>query len=215
MLVYIDESGDLGWVFDKPYRSGGSSRYLTISSLIVPENLKFHPKRVIIDLYKKCGISPTKEIKGFDLNAEQISFFTNKAIKLFQNHIQIRVESITVKKENVQDHIRLDSNKLYNYMIGLSLLEEIKTESNVVLMPDPRSIKVKSGNSMLDYLQTMLWFALGSKTKLTTQPVTSDRCDNIKFIDIITHILWKGYEDHDEHFSKLIIPFIKQKHLFF
>ncbi|WMN84132.1 DUF3800 domain-containing protein [Vibrio parahaemolyticus] len=38
--IYLDESGDLGWTFDSPYRRGGSSRYLTIASLIVSPEKK-------------------------------------------------------------------------------------------------------------------------------------------------------------------------------
>jgi hypothetical protein len=38
--IYLDESGDLGWRFDKPYRYGGSSRYLTIVSLIISPHEK-------------------------------------------------------------------------------------------------------------------------------------------------------------------------------
>jgi len=37
MNVYVDESGDLGWEFAQPFRQGGSSRYLTIASLLVPK----------------------------------------------------------------------------------------------------------------------------------------------------------------------------------
>jgi hypothetical protein len=47
MNLYLDESGDLGWKFDKPYRDGGSSRYLTIATLIIPQNLSHLPKRII------------------------------------------------------------------------------------------------------------------------------------------------------------------------
>ena len=28
MQIFIDESGDLGWILDKPYKKGGSSQYL-------------------------------------------------------------------------------------------------------------------------------------------------------------------------------------------
>lgn len=36
MNVYLDESGDLGWVLDKPYRNGGSSRFMTIAFVACP-----------------------------------------------------------------------------------------------------------------------------------------------------------------------------------
>jgi hypothetical protein len=53
VLIYLDESGDLGWSFDKPYRHGGSSRYLTIASLVVDPSKKHFPKRLIKKLYTK------------------------------------------------------------------------------------------------------------------------------------------------------------------
>jgi hypothetical protein len=39
MNLYLDESGDLGWTLDKPYQAGGSSRYLTIATLIIPKTI--------------------------------------------------------------------------------------------------------------------------------------------------------------------------------
>ena len=53
LLIYLDESGDLGWNFTAPYRSGGSSRHMTIASLCVPSDKKHLPKRVIKKLYEK------------------------------------------------------------------------------------------------------------------------------------------------------------------
>jgi hypothetical protein len=61
MNVYLDESGDLGWTFDKPYRHGGSSRYLTISVLIVPKDLSHLPKRILKkSINKKRSLHPLK-----------------------------------------------------------------------------------------------------------------------------------------------------------
>lgn len=46
MLIFLDESGDLGWSFDRPNGDGGSSRYITISGIVVDAIMKvvpFHP----------------------------------------------------------------------------------------------------------------------------------------------------------------------------
>ncbi len=215
MLIYIDESGDLGWTFDKPYRFGGSSRYLTISSLIVPSELKFHPKRLIKELYTKLHISPKKEIKGADLNQNEKEHFTNQVIHLLSTHPEIQIFSITVQKENVLPHIRVDGNKLYNYMIGLSLLDKMKNGGSVTLLPDPRTIKVASGNCLEDYLSIKLWFELNSTTVINTENVASDKCDNIKFIDIVTHIIWDRYENNNRICFDRLLPHIKNKNLFF
>ena len=49
-------------------------------------------------------------------------------------------------------------------MINLALLDMIKDYPIVTLIPDPRSIKVESKNSMLDYLKIKLWFEKSSST---------------------------------------------------
>jgi len=53
MIIYLDESGDLGWKFTAPYRNGGSSRHLTIASLAVSPPNKHRPKRLVKKLYTK------------------------------------------------------------------------------------------------------------------------------------------------------------------
>jgi hypothetical protein len=70
VIIYLDESGDLGWKFDAPYRSGGSSRYLTIGAVCVPPEKKHLPKRVVKKLYKRFGWSSKEEIKWSDMRPE-------------------------------------------------------------------------------------------------------------------------------------------------
>ncbi|MCX6037417.1 MAG: DUF3800 domain-containing protein [Chloroflexi bacterium] len=215
MLAYIDESGDLGWTLDRPFRKGGSSQFLTISFLLTPNDSKKFPKRLVRDLYMKFGIPPYVEIKGTELKSDQRKYFVQKTIHMMEIHPEIRILSISVQKSNVAEHIRADGNKLYNYMIGLILLDEISTEETVTLVPDPRQIAVKSGNSLLDYLQTKLWFDMCSKTVLNTITISSENSLNIKFIDIVTNIMWRKYENNDAYFADLLSPKTKSKRLFF
>lgn len=215
MIVYIDESGDLGWNFSLPYHNGGSSRYLTISALLIPNDIRHFPKRVIKNIYNKYKISTSVEIKGHRLSESQKIYFCQQVVQLVQNHPQIRIVSITVNKQRVAAHIRQDHNKIYNYMIGLVLLDEIKTEPYVTLMPDPRSIKVESGNSLIDYLQIKLWFELDSQTRLEKIEIPSDKSLNLKFIDIIAHIIWDSYENHNSACANIISQHIHAKRLFF
>lgn len=216
MYIYLDESGDLGWTLDKPYRHGGSSRYLTIISLLVPDNLRHLPKRIVKELYQHEGFNPNTEIKGADLNQNQKLFFVNLATSMMQKHPDVKLLSITVYKPNVQSHIRSDPNKLYNYMIGLSLLDKIKMCKDVYFVPDPRSIKVKSGNSLIDYLQTKLWFDLNSSATIHQENISSNASRNIQFVDIISNIVGHHYEYHNNSLEFIkISPFIDFKNLYF
>jgi len=55
LIIYLDESGDLGWNFTAPFRNGGSSRYLTIAAVCVPSAKIALPKRAVRKLYNKFG----------------------------------------------------------------------------------------------------------------------------------------------------------------
>lgn len=124
--IFLDESGDLGWKFDRPYRMGGSSRYLTIAALVVPQIKKHLPTRLIKQLYNQHNWQFKKEKKWVDMKPHERMGFVKKARFLAEQHKDIKYAAITVNKVNVQSHIRSDENKLYNYMIGLMLLDEMK-----------------------------------------------------------------------------------------
>jgi hypothetical protein len=196
MIIYLDESGDLGWTFTAPYRAGGSSRHITIASLAVSTEKKHLPKRLIKKLYIKFNWPTNIEKKWADMTLVERVWFANQAKELLAKHPDdIGYISITVKKENVQSHIRADSNKLYNYMIGLSLLNEMAKHDAISFIPDPRSIKVESGNSLHDYLQTQLWFEKKAVTKLTTSPSDSASSRNVQFADMLSGVVQGHFED--------------------
>jgi Protein of unknown function (DUF3800) len=158
-IIYIDESGALGWSFGSPYPQGGSSRYLTIAALCVPSHKKHIPKRVINNLYAKFRWPSDVEKKWKSMGPAERTAFASAALRMCTDHADIHLHAITVKKERVEQHIRGDENKLYNYMIRLCVLDCTEKHDEVTLVPDPRSIKVESGRSLHDYLQIELWFS--------------------------------------------------------
>jgi hypothetical protein len=204
--VFLDESGDLGWTFDRPYRHGGSSRYLTLAFLVADQSQCKYPKRLAKKTAKERGIPHGHELKGCDLPTSSLVRFAQLASKMLASHPALTICTITVKKENVQAHIRADPNKLYNYMLDLSLPDQIKSYPRVVLSPDLRSIKVASGNSMVDYLQTQLWFEHGSSTVLFHEPLESQSSLAIQFVDVVSHIAWSFHEDGELDAYRILAP---------
>jgi hypothetical protein len=203
--LYLDESGDLGWTFDKPFRNGGSSRFLTIAYIIVPSDYIKYCNRVVKNIYDLFKVDPRIELKGTSMNDEQKKIAAGKIIKLMREKPDLILGSITVKKENVKSHIRDDSNKLYNYMIGLCTLHKIKTFPEVEMIRDSRSVKVKSGNSCIDYLNIKLAFDIDSATKLTDNPTESHTELNLIFIDWVANFVWSHYEDNkSDPFNRLL-----------
>ena len=213
--IYLDESGDLGWVLNKPYRHGGSSRYLTIAYVACPQEKKHLLKRIVRKVYNKTKTDPKIELKGSALKVADKRYFANKVRELVSMNPDIKIGAITVNKSKVQQHIRDDSNKLYNYMIKLVALESIKQEPVVNLIRDNKTVKVKSGNSLIDYLQTILWFDMDSKTKLVDIPSDSKKVQNLIFIDWVNNIIWENYEDDNSEPYQAMRSVIESKKLFF
>jgi hypothetical protein len=214
-IIYVDESGDLGWSFGAPYRLGGSSRYLTVAVVCVPSSKKHIPKRVIKDLYRRLKWPTGVEKKWKDMGPTERAAFATAALKMCNDHPDIHLHAITVKKERVEEHVRADENKLYNYMIRLCVLDCMATQDEVTLIPDPRSIKVESGRSLHDYLQIELWFTRRVKTKLFTCPLDSKSCKGIQFADMLAGLVQQRFEDRYFDHIRICIRRLRLKKLFF
>jgi hypothetical protein len=215
VIIYLDESGDLGWTLDSPYRAGGSSRYLTIGAVCVPPEKKHVPKRVVKELYRRFKWDRKTEVKWSDTSPNERKEFSRLARIMCDKNKDVFLHGIVVQKINVMEHIRVDSNKLYNYMIRLSLLDRMAKHDVVTMVPDPRSIKVGSGNSLHDYLQTELWFTKKATTKLVTHPVNSKDCLGIQFADFLAGLVQSRYEDNESSNFQILSPRICLSRLFF
>jgi len=148
------------------------------------------------------------------MSTDERTEFANAAKKMCQKHPDIKLLAIVVKKENVENHIRQDPNKLYNYMMGLLLMDEMSTKDTVTLVPDPRSVKVASGNSLHDYLQIQLWFVRNKKTILRTMPQDSKQCTAIQFADMFAGLVQSRFENAQKTDFEILVPHIKVKCLF-
>lgn len=194
-IIYLDESGYLGWTFTHPYRAGGSSRFLTISYIIISEGSENDIERFVRDMYNHFGCNPKKEFKATKMKAATKLFVAEKIMELLVKNTDFILGTITVSKEKVMPHIRTDSNKLNNYMIGQSILPLISNSPKVSLIRDNRTVKVQSGNSCIDYLQMKLYFDYSSGTKIKDFPTESNTHLGIIFIDWVANFVWSHYED--------------------
>lgn len=213
--IYLDESGDLGWSFDNPYKEGGSSRYLTIAFVICPNEKAITIKRFVKRIYKHFKHNPKVELKASDMGQDKKSYIAKQVKRLLECNSDIRIGAITVKKQNVLQHIREDSNKLYNYMLRLAVLGKISNAPEVHLIRDNRSIKVKYGSCLIDYLQTVLWFDMASETKIYDHPSDSKAVKNLIFIDWINNIIWGHYEFGKSEPYNILRGSITETRLFF
>lgn len=215
-VIFLDESGDLGWSFKAPYRNGGSSRFITIGAVKVNPTAQHFPARILKRLYKKFNWDPKLEKKWTNMKSHERMAFAKKAKELIiKEPEKISYFSITAYKPEVKEHIREDSNTLYNYLIKELLLTEMSKYSKVLFSPDPRNIKIVSGNSLHDYLQTQLYFENNATTKLVTKPRDSAYCKNVQFADMLSGLVQQHYQDQKSEPFKQLRHFINFKEYYF
>lgn len=215
VLVYQDESGDLGWTFSHPYRTGGSSRYLTIAFVVVPEAKRQQLWRLVKRIYEKYQLPAKQEKKGSSFTDRQAAYVAGRMVDLLKRHPDIKLCTITIRKKNVAPHIRAEENIIYNYALVLKIAPVIKDLSEVTIIPDKRTIKVKSGNSCAEYLRTKLWFEMASHTQVEYIPTESTNSPHLWFIDWVANFVWRHYEDGRSAAYQQLQPMLDESRLFF
>ena len=156
VAIYLDESGDLGWTFTAPYGKGGSSRMLTIACVICPKDKAKFLNRIVVGFYKARKRPQSNELKSFDLSSKEKQQFIKQITKLYAEHPDIRLLSITVNKKRVKSKLRNDPNALYNCMVKTLLLNELCAHRHIDFIPDSRCEKVNVGWNLEIYLNQMI-----------------------------------------------------------
>ena len=100
-------------------------------------------------------------------------------------------------------------------MTKLLLIEEMARHDTVHFVPDPRSIRVESGRSLHDYLQTELWFTQGAPTRLHTNPMDSRHCLNLQFTDMLAGVLQSHFEHGQSAYLTPLSDLIQVRTLYF
>lgn len=215
MHIYTDESGDLGWNFDPPYGKHGSSRFLTIFAACVPDGKCHLLDRVVRDLYKASRWNTKHEKKWTDASEASRIHFSRQAAQLLQRHPDITYHAIVAYKPCVPEHVHRDPEKLYNYMLRLLLLDEMSAHQVVHFIPDNRSVKVESGNSLHDYLQTTLWFEASASTELRTSRTDSKQCRGLQFADFMAGAVNANFEHRRPQYIETPGLTVRVMHLYF
>lgn len=200
MHIFTDESGDLGWSFEPPYGKRGSSRYLTIVAICVPDGKCHHLDRIVRDMYRASRWDTKHERKWTDASEASRLHFARQAARLLIRHPDITYHAIVAYKPNVPRYVRRAPDALYNFMLKVLLLNEMSSHRTVHFVPDQRSVRLGSGNSLHDYLQISLWFEAGANTDLTTAATDSRRCLGLQFADFMAGAVNAGFEHNRKQY---------------
>lgn len=206
MYVYLDESGDLGF-------GQGSTKYFTITFVVMENPIPF--RRCVKKVKIKHRIPRDVELKGSTTSEVIKKDLLNKFLKL-----DIEVHAITVEKTNVEPKLRGDTNILYNYMVGLSLVERVLAEpvdARVVVDVDRRITSITSGFKFNEYLRYKIWYEKERRDiELEIHPLDSHEAYAIQGIDVICNSIFKKYSSNNYRLFNIIQSKVKtDRRLFF
>jgi hypothetical protein len=204
--VYLDESGDLGF-------GEGGTDYFTIAFVIVEDPIPF--RRSVKAVKIRHHIPREVELKGSTTREVIKKDLLNTFLKL-----DMEVHAITVKKENVEPKLRKDTNILYNYMVGLSLVERILQEAagaRVVINVDRRTISITSGFNFNQYLRYKIWYERERRDiDLEIHHLDSHAAYAIQGIDVICNSIFRRYNSDNYALFNIIRGKVRNdKKLFF
>jgi hypothetical protein len=205
MHSYLDESGDLGFSED-------STEYFTIAFVVLDDPVKF--KRCVKTTKQKYRIPSSAELKGSVTRVEVKRDLLHRLAQL-----PIEVHHITVRKAQVEARLRQDTNILYNYMVGLSLVQRIIQEppgAVVTITADRRITAITAGFNFDRYIQYKTWFEAGrSDLDLRIHQADSHHALSIQGIDVIANTIYRRYSTGDMDLYGIIQPKVRQdKRLF-
>jgi len=206
MYVYLDESGDLGF-------AQGSTKYFTVAFAVVENPVPF--RRCVKRVKEKYHIPRDVELKGHATRETIKRDLLSRFAKL-----DIEVHAITVRKTNVEPKLQRDTNILYNYVVGLSLVERILEEpanATVIVNVDRRIIAVTSGFNFNKYVRYKIWYERERQDiDLGINHLDSHESYAIQGIDVICNSIFRKYSSNNYKLFNIIQGKVKSdKRLFF
>jgi len=206
MYIYLDESGDLGF-------GQGGTKYFTIAFAVLKDPIYFI--RCVKETKIKYGIPRNVELKG---NTTRGAIKEDLLLR-FQK-IDMELHAITVKKTNADPKLRKDTNILYNYVVGLSLVDRVIEEpagAKVSINVDRRVISITSGFKFNEYIRYKVWYEnKRPDIDLEIKHLDSHKNPAIQGIDVICNSIFKKYSSNNYKLFNIIQNKVKSdKRLFF
>ncbi len=199
MYIYLDESGDLGF-------GEGNTKYFTIAFVIIEEPKKF--RSCVKSAKMKYNIIKNDELKG----AKSRKIIKEDLLRRLST-LDLEINAITVRKDNVDFRLRKNSNILYNYIVDLSLVGRLLEEppnTSTILSVDKRITSVTSGFNFSYYLKYKIWYeAERGDIELDILHLDSHQAYAIQGIDVICSSIFRKYSSNNYELFDIIQEKVK------
>ena len=185
--IFVDESGDLG----------AKGRYFVIV-LLCPQNRK----RISNFMKRFCINTGLREVKSSRLSFTQKQEIFNKLCSVND----YAVSYIVADKVNIDNRKILDDKNLcYNYLFSFLVKETIRTaEDDITILLDNHSTKVKSINSLADYIKLKAYTEWNYKHILNIHYMDSKSSKMIQAADLIANAVYARYTYGKTYFYNML-----------
>jgi hypothetical protein len=201
MLVFIDDSGDAGFKFDK-----GSTTFFVIACVILDDDLEALKIKVAIkELKRNLNFPDTVEFK-FHKSQESVRTAFLEAINLFS----YRIRTIVIDKSKIRsDELKHNKNSFYSYAIKMVLQNNNDTIVNAKIRIDGSGDRIFKRN-FLGYLRKQL--NSKQKTVMKNCKLVDSKSDElIQLADMVAGTIRRSYDTKRPHAG--IYKKILKKHI--
>ena len=212
MLVYLDESGDLGFNFSKLK----TSQYFVIALLVVYDmksNKKIEKavQRTLKNkIRKKKRKANTIELKGSKTSFKVKEYFYRQI-----KDCKFEIYSIVLNKKRVYPELRRNKERLYNYLARLILgkcpLKKVQTR--LILKVDRSKAKKEQG-AFDRYLIFQIQAILSPKIPLEIYHIDSKESKGVQAMDMFIWGIFRKYENSDLEWYRVFREKVKFETVF-
>ena len=187
ITVFVDESGELGM----------KERYFVIA-MLVPQR----GKRISNFMKRFCVKNKLNEVKASQLEFSQKQEIFNK----LTSANDYTISYIVVDKKNIDNQkLFADKNLFYNYLFSFLIKKTIRSSrEDISIFLDNHSTRVKSINSLCDYIKIKALTQWGYQNNLHIQYVDSKNSKIIQATDVIANAIYARYIYGKDHFYKML-----------
>jgi len=198
--IFLDESGDLGWTLTKPRGKGGSSRFIVLAAIVVPNGANKSLERIVRGLYTARSRKSSSELKSTELNGHDRQTFARALVNLKNKNPLFSYHAVVVEKAAVIASLVNNTEVLYNYMAERMLSAPMAGCTRVEFYPDQRTVRPRDKNALHNYLETRLAID-GHIVDIDTIPSDSGAFKEIQAADYLASIVWAKFEENNQLFD--------------
>lgn len=194
MFVYLDETGDAGFKFDR-----GSSRYFVITLLLIDDPIPI--QTAIDDLRRSLGFTAGNEFKFY-----KSSEATRWAFLRMLRRQDFKARVLVIDKHRMtRPHIQ-KRETFYNFLVQMVLQHDNGTIEDAMLILDESVQTKKSKQQLTTYLRQAL-NANPERRKIREVRFHRSSADNIiQAADMLSGAIYARYHRGDARFFDYIRP---------